>query len=149
MPLHAESNQSSSALHNRWFDPVAEIPASRTSRAAEDCVPKLLVAINEANEQLLQYTESAKGEERQRALRRLIGVFHAGVMSQEAQYRFATILWDGTGENSLPEISDFLFFNYLHLPKPDDLDVASRVKHHLKKLFPRRSCRQDFCVGAG
>ena len=133
-PLHAASNQSSVALHNRWFDPVAEIPEERTSRAAGDCAPTLLVAIGEANVRLLQHTDSAMGEERRRALARLIDIFFAGVMSQEDQNRFAAILWDKTGENGLPEIPDLLYANYLQLPKPDEVDVASRVKHCLKAL---------------
>lgn len=131
-PLQDRSNRLPTVQRDRWVDPAAEIPAERVRRAAQETALVLPPDLADAIEWLLQRTQGASEEGRLRGIRRLISLYHTEVMTQEQQSRFASILWEKTNEDSLPQLPDFPYFNYLYLPKPDAVDVESNVRHCLK-----------------
>ena len=121
-----------------WPDPIDEFPTDRV-RAAKGSFPELLNAINEATEWLLERAKSESGEARQRAVRRLIRVSLASLMTKEQSKRLGELLWGNAGASCLPDLPGLNFYHFLQLPAPDEVDTVSRIKEHLLTLIPRKS----------
>ena len=141
-PLYNESEQVENLLPNTWPDPITSFPVDRV-RYAQKSNSELLFDIEEATGWLLERARSETGEGRRRALLRLIYVFHADLMTEEQQGSFTAVLWKNTGASGLPDLPNFLYSNYLQLPAPKGVDVASKVKETILNLTPIRIFSQN------
>ena len=122
-----------------WPDPILEFPKGRASRATKK-IPKLLRALREATDWLLVRAKDESGDERQRALRRLITI--SEMMTKAQQRRLGALLWKRTGTNGLPDLPDLYSYNYFSLPAPKNIDVVSKVKEYLLTLGSAKSPEQ-------
>ena len=134
-PLDNENAQSAPLHFDRWPDPMSHFPKIRAS-AAKKVYPELLNEINEAIEWLLERVKSESGEGRHRAMMRLIYVFDTDLMTENQQNGLGTLLWEETNERGLPDLPHLYCFKYLHLPKPAEVDVVSKVKAHILSIAP-------------
>ena len=126
-PLSAPRNRSITP----WIDPMRNFPADRVD-ISRDAVSIVGTEIATSIDWLLRRARSESGEGHDRAITRLALACIAGLMSVENKESFGTLLWDGVGVTGVPEIPDFSYFNCLHLPHPDHIDV---VLHTKEKLF--------------
>lgn len=138
-PLYEEELRSLPSGHYFWPDPISYLPVQRL-RSAEKVNLDLRNVTNKEVEWLSERAKTESGEERRRAVMRLIAVFDAGLMTEEQQKRLGTLLWEETDADSL---LDLYWHSYLHLPAPAEVDVVSRVKEHLLNLTPSRSISTD------
>ena len=122
-----------------WPDPILEFPKGRASRATKK-IPKLLRALREATDWLLARAKDESGDERQRALRRLIKI--SEMMTKAQQRRLGALLWKRTGTNGLPDLPDLYSYKYFSLPAPKNIDVVSKVKEYLLTLGAAKSPAQ-------
>ena len=122
-----------------WPDPMLEFPKGRASRATKK-IPKLLRALREATDWLLARAKDESGDERQRALRRLITI--SEMMTKAQQRRLGALLWKRTGTNGLPDLPDLYSYKYFSLPAPKNIDVVSKVKEYLLTLGAAKSPAQ-------
>ena len=134
-PLSVGSDRLSNPFPNPWPDPMTHFPIERL-RIADDLSSELEAEISESTEWLLERAKSERGEERRRAMMRLIYIHGVNTMTDEQKNHLGTLLWEKTGENSLPDLPDLLCLNYLHLPSPSEVDVVSRVKAHILSIPP-------------
>lgn len=141
-PLSVGSDRLSIPYPNPWPDPMRQLPIGRTC-AAKETYPELLAEINEAIEWLLERVKSESGEERRRAMLRLIYIFDANIMTEEQRNRLGSLLWEKTSEHGLFDLPDFHCFKYLHLPSPAKVDVVSKVKAHILSIEPIKSVSVD------
>ena len=132
-PLYAERNQLSD--HSPWPDPMTCLPIGRM-RASRETPIGLPTEIHSTIESLLEHARSESGEERQRAVMRLIYVLDTGLMTEEQKKSLGTLLWEKTNERGLPDLPHLYAFNYLHLPSPEKIDFVSKVKDHILDLTP-------------
>ena len=122
-----------------WPDPIIEFPVGRT-RSATKRTPKLLRALRDATGWLLAQARNESGDERQRALRRLITI--SDMMTQTQQRRLGALLWKRTGANGLPDLPNLYSYRYFSLPAPKNIDVVSKVKGYLLTLGSAKSPEQ-------
>ena len=123
-----------------WPDPIVEFPVKRASNATER-FPELLSGISDAIDWLLAWAKDESGDERQRALRRLVTI--SELMTKAQQRRLGSLLWKRTGTNGLPDLPDLYSYNYFSLPAPKNIDVVSKVKESLISLAPLKSFSQS------
>ena len=123
-----------------WPDPIVEFPVGRTHSATKR-TPKLLRALRDATGWLLARARNESGDERQRALRRLVVI--SELMTKAQQRSLGSLLWEKTGKNGLPDLPDLYSYSYLRLPAPDNVDVVSKIKEHLLTLDPQHSFSQE------
>ena len=133
-PLYAERNQLSD--HHPWPDPIKCLPIGRMHASRETATELLTEEIHRTIEWLLERARSESGEERQRAVMRLIYVFGTGLMTEEQKKSLGRLLWEKTNEHGLPDLPHLYAFNYLHLPSPEKIDFVSKVKDHILDLTP-------------
>ncbi len=129
------SDRLSNPYPHPWPDPMRHFPIGRL-RFADDLSSELNAEINEATEWLLERAKSEVGEERRRAMMRLIDIHGANVTTGEQKKQLGSLLWEKTGENGLPDLPDLYCFNYLNLPSPAEVDVVSKVKAHILSIPP-------------
>ena len=134
-PLNVGSDGVSNPYPDPWPDPMTHFPIGRL-RFADDLSSELDAEISEATERLLERAKSEVGEERCRAMMRLIDIHGANVMTGEQKKQLGSLLWEKTGENGLPDLPDLYCFNYLNLPSPAEVDVVSKVKAHILSIAP-------------
>ena len=136
------SDRLSNPYPHPWPDPMTHFPIERL-RIADDLSSELEAEINESTEWLLERAKSELGEERCRAMMRLIDIFDAKFMTEEQRSRLGTLLWEVTSIHGLPDLPDLHCFKYLHLPSPAEVDVVSKVKAHILSIEPIRSVSID------
>ena len=134
-PLNVGSVRLSNTYPNPWPDPMTHFPVERL-RIADDLSSELEAEINESTEWLLDRAKSELGEERCRAMMRLIYIHGVDVVTDEQKNRLGSLLWEKTGENDLPDLPHLYCLNYLNLPSPAEVDVVSRVKAHILSIPP-------------
>ena len=134
-PLKVGNDRLSNPYPNPWPDPMTHFPIERL-RIADDLSSELEAEINESTEWLLDRAKSELGEERCRAMMRLIDIHGVDVMTDEQENRLGSLLWEKTGENDLPDLPHLYCLNYLNLPSPAEVDVVSRVKAHILSIPP-------------
>ena len=137
-PLNVGSDRLSNPYPNPWPDPMTHFPIERL-RIADDLSSELEAEINESTEWLLERAKSERGEERRRAMMRLIYIHGVNVMTDEQKNQLASLLWEKTSENGLPDLPRLYCLNYLNLPSPAEVDVVSKVKAHILSIAPIRS----------
>ena len=125
-PLSAQRNSSITP----WPDPMRSFPTDRVD-IARDAVSSVGTEIEMSIDWLLRRAISESGEGHDRAITRLALACIAGLMSVENKESFGTLLWDGVGVTGVPEIPGFSYFDRLHLPHPDHIDVVARTKEKL------------------
>ena len=125
-PLSAQRNSSITP----WPDPMRSFPTDRVD-IARDAVSIVGTEIEMSIDWLLRRAISESGEGHDRAITRLALACIAGLMSVENKESFGTLLWDGVGVTGVPEIPGFSYFDRLHLPHPDHIDVVARTKEKL------------------
>jgi hypothetical protein len=80
---------------------------------------------------LLFLLNSKNLETKKRAILRL-GFLHSSNALKEAEKSlFAYHLWNGVGENQLPDFDDLYRTTYLDYPSPPEIDVLGRIKQYL------------------
>ena len=134
-PLNVGSDRLSNPYPNPWPDPMTHFPIERL-RIADDLSSELEAEINESTEWLLERAKSERGEERRRAMMRLIDIFDAKLMTEEQRNRLGALLWEKTSEHGLPDLPDLHCFKCLHLPSPAEVDVVPKVKAHIFSIAP-------------
>ena len=125
-----------------WPDPMSVFPCDR-ARTENNVDIDLNAQIHSAIEWLLRSTQTASVEVRQRALMRLILVFHTNLMTEEQERRLGNLLWEHTTEDGLPDLPDLILFNLLLLPAPAEIDSKSRLRNHLLTMKPQKSISFD------
>ena len=141
-PLYEEELRALPSGPYFWPDPISYLPVQRL-RSTKKADLDLTNVANKAVEWLLERAKSKSGEGRRRAVMRLIAVLDAGLMTGEQRKRFASLLWEKTGSDSLLDSLDLYWFSYFHLPAPAEVDVLSKVKEHLLDLTPNKSVSAD------
>lgn len=125
-----------------WPDPMRHFPVDRIRKAAEEN-PKQLEEINKAADWLLKRAQCESGESRQRALYRLVDVFHAGLMSSAQQQLFGQLLWSQQSTRNLPNLPHFSVFSFLHLPAPAEINVKDSIKTYILNLDAKGCVTKD------
>ena len=119
-----------------WPDSMRHFPYHRV-RKVEETQPELLPKIQVAIDWLLRRAQGASGEEKQRALARLTGMYRGKLMTTEQGSALGTLLWDQIPDDDVTD-SQF-FFNYLHLPAPANINVPARIKEKILNFTPVKS----------
>ena len=132
-PLSVGNDRLSNPYPNPWPDPMTHFPIERL-RFANDLSSEFDAEINESTEWLLDRAKSERGEERRRAMMRLIYIHGINAMTDEQKNQLASLLWEKIGENGLPDLPHLLCLNYLDLPSPAEVDVVSRVKANILSI---------------
>ena len=114
-----------------WPDPMTETFRHIRVNISRDAVSIVGTEIETSIDWLLRRARSESGEGRDRAIVRLALACVAGLMSEGNRESFGTLLWDGVGVKGVPEITGFSYFDRLHLPHPDHIDVVARTKEKL------------------
>lgn len=123
-------------LRNDWPDPMTDFPVGRLRVVQESLSER--TDTDEAIAWLLARAQNESGKGRHRAVRRLICIFSTDLMTAEQQEGLGRLLWEQPGTNGLPDLPDFGYYGYLHLPAPAEIDVVLKVKEHLLTLTPNR-----------
>ena len=135
-PLSREDAQSLNPAISTWPDPIVEFPVGRASSATKR-IPKILRPLRDATDWLLARAKDKSGDERQRALRRLVTI--SELMTKAQQRRLGSLLWKKTGANGLPDLPDLYSYNFFLLPAPKNIDVVSKIKEYLLTLGAAKS----------
>ena len=123
-----------------WPDPIMSLDWSRVGPIRE-ANPGLHSEIHHEIDRLLQYASASTGEVRERALMRLVWIFHTEVMKENQKSKLGELLWSETDERELPILPNLTLFSFLHLPSPPSLDTESLLKHHLLTSEPTKSVK--------
>lgn len=134
-PLNVGSDRVSNPYPNPWPDPMTRFPIERL-RIADDLSSELEAEISESTEWLLERAKSELGEERRRAIMRLIDIFDTKLMTEEQRNRLGALLWEKTSKHGLPDLPDLHCFKYLHLPSPEKVEIVPKVKTHILSIAP-------------
>ena len=143
-PLSREDADALNSDVFTWPDPLSEFPEGRAS-LAKDTYPELSGPLSDAIDWLLSRAREGSGNIKRKAMRRLVGV--SELMTNAQKQRLGALLWETISANLLPDVPDLYSFCYFHLPAPQNIDVASRVKEYLLSLEPRRSVSQETELG--
>lgn len=135
-PLYVGSDRLLNPHPNPWPDPISNDFPNLRIYPAKTAYSELLPEINKAIGWLLERAKSESGEERHRAMMRLIYIFDAGLMTEEQSNRLGSLLWERTNEHDLPDLPHLYCFKYLHLPVPPEIDVVSKVKARILSIEP-------------
>ena len=149
-PLRAGNNESGTLRLDRWPDPLVDNDMfARRIGVAKNWYSMRPPALLDANEWLLEQAQTESANARQRALARLIEVYRTGAMNEEQERRLGIRLWEKTSASGLPDLPDVPCLNFLHLPKPEDIDVISKVRQFVKALTPSDQVRPDGSIAIG
>jgi len=141
-PLPDEELQAAVLSRYGWIDPMLFFPLDRDFSNIEN-LQDVKTNIEKATDWLIIRTASETGEARQRALRRLIRIFHANLMNVEQCERLGNLLWEQVTANNLPDLSGYHMALYLDLPAPEKIDEVSVVKNYLLNLSPQRTVQKS------
>ena len=141
-PLPTENEEAMAFRPNFWPDPMEHFPERRAIRdVGNDLEPPQ--KITQTIDWILERAKRESGEARQRALKRLIHISFATLMSEEQRKTLGILLWQKTGAHGLPDIANIFSSIYLHLPAPDKADAVSKVRAYLLTVTPRRAVTND------
>lgn len=143
-PLPGGANEEDSSLHPAiaWPDPMKFFPAEKVGDT-QDISANLKNEAREAIDWLLRHAQAASGQTRQKALMRLILVFHTNLMSNSQEKLFSNLIWENTTSEGLPDLPELALSNILHLPSPPNIEPKSILKQHLLTLKPIKTVSSD------
>ena len=135
-PLSDEREETDRPISNDWLDPMDYFPYQRL-RVAKKSSPDVISNISASTDWLLTRYGSLTETEQATALMRLICLYNADLLTKDQAKDLGTLLWDKIGAIGLPNLPGIEYCEYLHLPVPEQLDVASAVAEALLSLSPR------------
>ena len=125
-----------------WPDPMMSLDWSRVG-SIHGANPSLRSELHHEIDRLLQYASTSSGEVQERALMRLIWIFHTEVMKEEQKSKLGEILWREIDERKLPNLPNLTAFSFLHLPSPPSIDTDAKLKHHFLTSEPTMSVEMN------
>ena len=136
-PFFDEGAHSVISQQNAWPDPMQHFPSGRVRMAAET-ESDLRPAIQAATDWLLMRAQSESGEVRRRIFARLLAVYDAKLMTTEQKDDLGALMWANVPANDLPDLP-LVYFSFLHLPHPHEIDVIARIRTKILELTPIKS----------
>lgn len=134
--LSYQTGETDRPIPNDFVDPLDCLPYRRL-RVANKPSPDDSSNVSESIDWLLSRYSRVTKTEQATVLARLIRLYSADLLTEDQATGLGAILWDRIGPNGLPGLLNIDYYEYLHLPAPEQLDVASIVAGALICLSPQ------------